>query len=301
MTATSDAGGQVVANPGLSAEDCAAIARLGAHCNAQDGITLKLNDFMLQHRPPDQRNDFLYVIDGEVVGYLGLYQFNGREIEISGMVHPDQRRKGIFSSLVAAAIHEIEQRHIHKLIFINQQNSDTGKLFLTALGASYSFSEYWMKLGDVRTPAMVHPLRLRAAASADMPFVAHALAAGFQLDEQDMLDSLTSGNEPGEAQSVRCIVELDGADIGTLAIHHPDEASAFIYGFSILPEHQGRGYGRQALCLAVQSALSQDRTTVELEVACENQGALSLYQSCGFEVTGANDYYVQQLATASER
>jgi len=62
-----------------------------------------------------------------------------------------------------------------------------------------------------------------------------------------------------------------------------------------MPEHQGRSYGRQALALAIQTALEHNRTNIELEVACENNHALRLYQSCGFEVIRANDYYVLTL------
>lgn len=263
-----------------------------AVCNDHDQIKLKLNDFMLQQRPANETNDFLYFLHGELIGFLGLYQFNAQEVEISGMVHPAHRRKGHFSTLLEAAKIEIARRNIPKLIFINAETSPTGKLILESHGAKYSFSEYWMALTKTRVPNMQHPLQLRSTDTPDIPFVAHAMAIGFQMNESETLELMTIDPNGTEKNSYRKVIELSGTSIGTISINQPDETSAFIYGFVILPEYQRRGYGRQALALAIQTAQDSGCTTIELEVACENKNALSLYQSCGFEVQRANDYYV---------
>ncbi len=284
----------LVSRRGLTADDYGRVTQLATLCDRNDRITLKINYDSLRARPGNEVNDFLYYEREELIGFLGLYQFNSHEIEISGMVHPAHRRKGIFSALLSAAKQEVRQRGISKLIFINETNSASGKSFLESLGATHTFSEYWMKMTQIKLPQMKHPIHLRPATSEDIGVVAHMTAVCFDMNEAELLETMTKKRAGQKDHSVM-LIELSGDEIGTLAVNHADENSAFIYGFCVLPEHQGRGYGRQALALAIQTALGLRRTNIELEVACANSRALSLYQSCGFEVMGANDYYVQML------
>lgn len=279
---------------GLTADDYGRVAQLATLCNQSDNITLKINYDTLRTRPDDEINDFLYYESEELIGFLGLYQFNSHEIEISGMVHPAHRRKGIFSALLSAAKQEVRQRGISKLIFINETNSASGKSFIESHGAKYTFSEYWMKMTQINLPQMKHPIHLRPATSEDIGVIAHMTAVCFDMNEAELLETMKKKRAGKKDHSVMLIV-LNGDAIGTLAMNYADKNSAFIYGFCVLPEHQGRGYGRQALALAIQTALDLQRANIELEVACVNSHALALYQSCGFEVMGANDYYVQMM------
>lgn len=230
-------------------------------------------------------------MNGELVGVLGVYQFNQHEVEISGMVHPSSRRQGIFSALVRAAMSEIKRRGISKLIFINAQTSVSGREFLLRLGAEYSFSEYWMQLVRDTIPATSYAVRLRPYELTDRDFVARSLSEGFEMTIDDTLASL-NGDGGSDSDRARYVIERDGDVIGTLSVQRSDALHAFIFGFAVLREQRGRGYGRQALMQVIQQAKGEHRTTVELEVAAANDSALSLYRSCGFEALRANDYYV---------
>ncbi len=68
--------------------------------------------------------------------------------------------------------------------------------------------------------------------------------------------------------------------------------TAGIYGFAITPVLQGRGYGRAALSGICRSLMEADVEQVELEVSVVNPSALHVYERCGFEVTGTEDYYL---------
>ncbi|MBG9791344.1 hypothetical protein ABD76_01875 [Paenibacillus dendritiformis] len=131
----------------LDAQQLAAIRQLADLCNEHDGIILKLNWEMLQDRKDDAIIAFLYYAGGQVVGFLGLYQFRSSEVEVSGMVHPQYRRQGIFGKLVRAAQEECIRRNTGKLIFICERRSDSGRAYAESEGARYNFSEYWMQLG----------------------------------------------------------------------------------------------------------------------------------------------------------
>ncbi|MNW11442.1 ribosomal-protein-alanine N-acetyltransferase [compost metagenome] len=69
--------------------------------------------------------------------------------------------------------------------------------------------------------------------------------------------------------------------------------SGFIYGFCVLPEYRGKGYGRQILSQTITALKEKDQAVeIKLEVSVENEKALGLYESCGFATRNANDYYV---------
>ena len=57
------------------------------------------------------------------------------------------------------------------------------------------------------------------------------------------------------------------------------------------PAHRGRGIGRQVLSGLAGELLTEGIKRVGLEVSSTNDSALGLYLSCGFEVTGTEDYY----------
>jgi ribosomal protein S18 acetylase RimI-like enzyme len=208
-------------------------------------------------------------------------------------VHPDERRKGIFRTLVAAAIGELRQRAIPKLIFFCDHTSRSGIATLEAIGAQYGYSEYKMELGELQMPASFdEQLRVERAGSEDMDDVARIIASCFGMDETEMRRSVRKNI--GSESDRYIIAKLDGVPIGALNLQL-DEKGSGIYGFGVLPDHRGRGYGRQILAWTIQYALAEGRRPIILEVAPENERALGLYTSVGFRETHRYDYYTMAV------
>ncbi|QHQ60405.1 GNAT family N-acetyltransferase [Anaerocolumna sedimenticola] len=86
------------------------------------------------------------------------------------------------------------------------------------------------------------------------------------------------------------MVELNEKIIGKICIEYTD-SSAYIFGFGILPDFRGKGYGRAALLAAIRMCHQNNFYDIELDVACKNNTALNLYTSCGFELQSAMNYY----------
>src|SRR5579863_3191118 len=79
----------------LTRTELAAIAQLADICNSYEDLHISFG--WLSTRPPgDQTSDFLYYQNGLLIGYLNISSYGTKEKELSGMVHPDYRRKGIF-------------------------------------------------------------------------------------------------------------------------------------------------------------------------------------------------------------
>jgi ribosomal protein S18 acetylase RimI-like enzyme len=275
---------------GLAQTELAAIEQLAHLCNAHDGLDLKINRESLRTRPQDQVNDFLYYEHDTLVGFLGLYAFNPQEGEISGMVHPEQRRKGIFTALFQAALEECRHRNIVHLLLVVEHISTSGQAFVKTLAITYDHSEYKMVLEEPRLLSAfdVH-LQFREAREEDIPALTRITALAFDLSEQgvDWYSKEVLAN-PARRYYVAVLKNVDV--IGKLDVSLAGD-EAFIYGFGVLPEYRGRSYGRQLLAYTIQTLFALRKTRIALEVAIVNKNALSLYHSCGFRETGSYDYY----------
>lgn len=274
---------------GLTKTELTDIQWLADLCNSYGGLDLKLNWSSLQERSPTELNDFLYYENGTLIGYLALFSFNSQEAEISGMVAPTQRRKGIFTALFRAAREECQRRQFPTLLFIVEHTSQSGKAFVESLGVRYDHSEYKMVLEEPRIPsAFDERLHFRRAVGEDAPLMAHITARSFDMAEGEVdwyFQHVMDGS------SRRCYVAfLDEEPVGKLDVAFESDEVA-IYGFGVLPEYRRRGYGRQILARTIQEIRASGQWRIWLEVATENEQALSLYQSCGFKVTVSYDYY----------
>jgi len=273
---------------GLDASELAEIKQLAELCNQHEGLDLKLNWSTLRSRPVDTVNDFLFYADGQLVGFLPLFSFNAQEGEISGMVHPAYRRRGIFTQLFEAARQESVSRGLSTLLLIVEQASPAGQAFAKGLSTTYDHSEYKMVLGEPQLSAVLSErLLFRVARSADLPLLSRITAQAFAMpdDAINYTDQLL-----GQPNQYYYVGEIDGVVIGKIDVFLTDEA-ALILGFVVVPELRGQGYGRQILTHTVQELVNMGRQNVWLEVLTENRRALSLYQSCGFNETGSYDYY----------
>lgn len=157
------------------------------------------------------------------------------------------------------------------------------------LAARYEFSEYKMHWQEpVSFSSGVSALQLQLAQPADIP-------------ELVRLDELCFGVSPEAAQRWLAqdltdpqrrvwLVILGLATIGKINVWS-NETETYISGFCIWPEYRGQGYGKTVLARILEQLAAESHAQVVLEVACENEHALSLYQQCGFRTVTAYDYY----------
>jgi ribosomal protein S18 acetylase RimI-like enzyme len=289
MTDTTKQG--LIQKQGLPQAELTEIEALATLCNKYEGLDLKLNWNILRNRPSNATNDFLYYEHGQLIGYLALFSFNPKEAEISGMVHPDYRRRGIFTTLFTAAKEECQRRRVPKLLLIVEQASRSGQAFVAALHSLYDHSEYKMVLEEARLPSTFdEQLHFRQAKAEDAAMLAHITAISFGLEEQEVNYSTQVLDQSERRYYVATLGNTD-TYIGKLDVAF-NEHEAVIYGFGVLPAYRGRGYGRQILARTIQEVLATGQQRIVLEVAAENRNALSLYQSCGFRETGSYDYYI---------
>ncbi len=291
--------GHLRSEPGLPPEDLRAIEELATACVAVDGGRLKLEYGILQSRPPEQVNDFLWIAERDLIGFLGIYGYRSDQAEICGMVHPSARRRGIFSRLFEAATAELVRRGAPEALLVVDRLYESGSCFARSVGGTVEHSEHRMILRREPANVVAGPLvTIRAAELADARFVFACLAEAFGLPaehvEEEELKALAR-RSPGTL-----VIEYGNEPVGTVRVDR-EPGTAGIYGFAVVPKYQGRGIGRQVLSTLARDLGAEGVAEVGLEVSVTNDAALRLYLSCGFDVIGTEDYYAVLLGLSPSR
>ncbi len=261
-------------------------------CKEKEDIFLKLElEYKLRMSQDKEEsfehtNEFFYYFEDLLIGYLGIFTFGGEKAELTGMVHPSYRRKGIFKRLFNLAIEECKRRNYKKILLVCDNRSSSGLEFIKATGAVYAFSEYEMRMDNKGVSQEEKSILLRKARNSD---------AGEIARQNSICFGITSGiaimPEDSEKENIiTYMIELNSQIIGKIRVE-VNRNKGLICGFAILPEFRKQGYGKQALKSAINQLNKNEIYDVALEVEVKNINALNLYKSCGFVEESVTDYY----------
>jgi ribosomal protein S18 acetylase RimI-like enzyme len=269
----------------LTKEELSEIKELQEVCEKEGEFQLKLNFDMLETRVGKGKEDLFHYEDGRLVGFLGIYGF-GNKAELCGMVHPDYRRKGIFSRLLEMGLVEAKKQYT-TLLLNAPTDSQSAKEFLKKIPCTFSVAEYQMKWK--KTELSVDPnVTLRPSITKeDIEAEIQLEVSGFGFKEEEAREFNQRIKETSRDQHL--IIEADGKTAGKMRVSESN-GEAWIYGFAVFPELQGKGIGRNALSRVVKLE-SQKGLPIFLEVEAKNAHALRLYESCGFRSYHSQDYY----------
>jgi ribosomal protein S18 acetylase RimI-like enzyme len=272
----------------VTTQQLQAIKKLQKECETQDNLQLKLNWDMLENRESNQL-DFLHYEKNELVAFLGLYSF-GSTVEVCGMVKPSERRKGQFRLLFKKGMETAKQNGYKKILLNAPAGSHAAKAFLNKQGAVYSFSEHQMEWQESSLET-VEGLTLRKANVDDLDMRVRLSVEAFGMAKEDALSKESLFDRKGDTDML--MIDVNEKTVGKIRVQRKD-GQAWIYGFSILPEHQGKGIGRKVLRRVIKDQ-SSDGYSVHLEVETKNDHALGLYEAVGFKAVHSQDYYTYQL------
>jgi ribosomal protein S18 acetylase RimI-like enzyme len=270
----------------LTTQQLKDIERLQKKCETHDHLQLKLNWEMLRKRESDQL-DFFHYENDELVAFLGLYAF-GSTVEVCGMVKPSERRNGHFHRLFQQGMEKVKQNGYKKILLNAPAGSDAAKAFLSKQGAEYAFSEHQMEWQEKALEEM-DGIILRQATLEDYEMRVRLSVTAFGVDEED---ARAMESEVFADNTDMFMIDVNEGTVGKIRVSR-EEGQAWIYGFSILPEHQGKGIGGKVLRRVIKEQTSAGYS-VHLEVETKNNHALGLYESVGFKVVHAQDYYRYQ-------
>ena len=272
---------------GLTDPVLEAIADLERRVVAADGGRLKLEWGTLRRRPTDQVRDLLWWDGEQLLGFLGIYGFNWQHLELTGMVHPDARRRGIAKALFAAALPICREQEKDRLLTVVPRTSPGGRQFALGAGMSYEHSEHALTLAVRPGGTATSELNLRQATPEDIPTLSELYLDGFG-------DARVDPERLAGERSLTLMIDRAGVAVGTVALALDGERSA-IYGFVVGAEQRRKGIGREVLRRICQDQFDAGASHVDLEVEVDNDRALGLYTTVGFEPVTTEDYYQLML------
>jgi ribosomal protein S18 acetylase RimI-like enzyme len=264
-------------------------------CENIDHLSLKLNWEMLRTRKPEDKMDYFHYTEDILTGFLGVYKF-GSKLEICGMVHPDYRRKGIFTSLLNEALQDSAVAGYSSLLLNVPAKSLSGERFLLVIPCQYECSEYQMRWYSAHeedasfSNGRMNPqqkVMIREAIHDDISDLIRLDKDGFEMIDEDVLDMAKILADDG--LQYMHIIECDGTTVGKINII-PEGNQRWIYAFTIDRAFRGQGIGRRTLQLMIEMQ-QPNHNELWLEVAVHNPKALKLYESCGFVTQEKQDYY----------
>ncbi|CAM3179778.1 GNAT family N-acetyltransferase [Sporolactobacillus spathodeae] len=276
----------------LNADTIVQIRRLEAACWAHDGEKdpVYLDDSI--HFNQEINHTFLIFEAGELIGFLHLFLPTALEAELSGMILPEFRGQGYFSALFACARQELIRYNIPDILFVidtltEEQNQSLMKHF----GAVYDFSEYVMGLDQASwiNSTSENGVKLSAADPNDISELTAISVAAFGDNPADAR-SIIEKSMQNDSHRKNYTARLNCRLIGMSSISY-EETDPYVFGFALLPEFQGKGYGRRFLSLLIDKLFSEGFKQLKLEVDSKNSHALHLYQKTGFNQLNGYAYY----------
>jgi ribosomal protein S18 acetylase RimI-like enzyme len=275
---------------GLDDATLDAIADLERRVIAADGGRLKLEWSTLRARSGGQVEDLLWWGGGRLLGFLGIYAFGAPTVELTGMVDPDARRRGIATALLEAGRPICRGRGYTKTLLVTPRTPTAARDLALGRGAVLDHSEHALQLTGEPVDGPADPrITLRPMNPDDEPTVSALLKFGFGWEPSQPVNE-AGAERAGRDLADTVIVDLDGAPVGSLRVNRQND-TAGVYGFVVHPDHQGHGIGRDVLRRVCARARAQGAARVHLEVDVANDHALGLYTSLGFVPVATEDYY----------
>ncbi|MDF2677772.1 MAG: family N-acetyltransferase, partial [Bacillota bacterium] len=278
----------------LNKNDYADINNLKNICMDYDKTYLKLEiDFKLREADKNSNylkliNEFMFYNDNKLIGYAGICSFGGDALEVNGMVHPDYRRKGIFTRLFSLVKDEFSKRNSTEMLLLSDNSSIGGIEFIKNVCSDYDHSEYDMNL-DM---AVIHDLNFNDLIFKKLTYedVNKISKEKFEFFNEHDYEGISDSEKNG-CNSVSCtyIIEIDNAVVGKVRLEINNNIGG-IYGLEVLPYYRGKGYGRELLIQSIKKIKESNVKTITLQVEANNKNALNLYKSCGFKENYTMDY-----------
>lgn len=232
---------------------------------------------------------FYMAYDGEeLVGVLTVFAPIKDEAEISSLILPRCRRKGLFTRLLSEALGELKRFGIEELCFVHDTGSISGKAMIERWGIDPDHSEYLLVYDEKYSMQCKTDIKIKQAGKEDLVDMTKLSLHVFGGDEEEWTTLHQKSLDSSNILSYIPYCQEEQIGIGSVNI---TEQGLFIFGFGILPTHRRKGYGRQFLYKIVEELQSKFEDEILLEVDSENHGAFMLYTTSGFKKKVQFDYY----------
>lgn len=262
------------------------IVQLREQCGRVDNHQIPIYAHILQQERALPLN-VLYYQQQELIGFLSVFFFYDKACEISVMVAPNQRQKGIATKLLAQVLPVIKTLSYKHLIFPAPHS--TRPNWLSSHAMQYLHSEFEMKcLGSEKIQPMRNELTIKAAMEKDIDVLCAIDKACFDNDEALMRTRFLSLLNDKSHQ-----IYLAYIGTNTIGKAHLRQLSHELHlsDVAIWPTHQGQGFGQSLMANCINEAIKAGFYEIHLNVEAQNEHAIRLYTKLGFQPFNVCDYW----------
>jgi RimJ/RimL family protein N-acetyltransferase len=280
----------------LDEKQKAEVRELVQECLKSDGLERSLYLSNDNNYYNDLKCFSLLYKNNKLVSILSIEQPNELEAEISAYTLPLERKKGYFRLLLKKAMEELESFQINKVFIVVESLSKDGLQTMEHIGTNYTKSEYLLYF-DIDTFYGSNTsfnlydngsIKIENTKKSELKNIAKHCTKIFNSTLDDEYELLSYVNESSDCFSLSIFKEKRFIGICNISFN---QESAFIFGFGILPNYQGMGYGKQSLTMITKILKDKGLKKISLHVGSDNRKAYSLYKNFGFQISTQYDYY----------
>lgn len=295
----------IIQNFQLKENQLVQVKNLFEICETHDKTTPKIYWSLLSEDRPQGENFLLYfnpdnttheTNESVLVGYLSFFFFDEEGAEISVLIHPEYRNRGVFRELLKIACKDIVKfSKSNKATFLlpNKENKEI-KRDLKSLNAKFSHFEY--NLERISQKLEVIPqtnLRIQQATKDDINLLANIHFECFQSDFDLMLARFTETISDSNREIWLCY--RDNICLGKIHIRY-EENEAYIHDFCILPEYQNEGNGKILLQSIINHVIKEKKfTNIYTDFISADESGLNLYTNCHFKIKNTNKSWSMRI------
>ena len=237
---------------------------------------------------------FLLYENRELISMLSMFIPTQQEAEISAFTLPKYRCNGYFKALLSKAVEELRKFDIQDILFVCERQSISGKGVTTTLNAEYEHTEYSMRFNKARDEyGDTYRLSLLTPHFKDFDKIIDTSMRTFDDSYEDSKGLIENCLQSETREQYLAVLNDEIIGLGSIN-QERDEAS--IFGFGIVPEYRGKGYGKELLHLIIDRLLQMGKTEIMLDVNSENVHALELYKKTGFQIEVAFEYFRKKVS-----
>lgn len=250
---------------------------------------------------PDQ-DVWVAEFDGRLVGYAVAFEQPSGQCTLYVVVHPEQRRKGLGSQLLTLTLnraHEVASTKI--LVYANEHNR-ASNLFLTHHKFQPVASSGSLKLNaEAETPPAEFPegFTLKRYSEVNDPLIllkalneCYRGMWGHQHNDDPSEEERKSPRflHYYDAEDILLLFDEQNSIFGICSLKSQGkqegngEISDLLDGPGIIPEFREQGYQRSLVLAGIEHLRKKGTRAITLEFWGDNENALNIYRSLGFEM-----------------
>ena len=230
-------------------------------------------------------------VDEQIVALCHIFAVNTFEAELSIVVAPMHRHKGIGKALVNSAKHLLKEYGYKRVLYVCDDNSISGTAFVDTFLSRHDHTEYTLTYNKTDDHPRATRLLVTKAYERDLDSIIHINVDAFEDDYEVASQFITSTfNSPTRTAYIG---QLNYKPICTLMLGN--EAGVYsINGVAVLKAFQGQGYAKELIQDVLYGLRNEDQDII-IEVDSTNTPAYHLYKKLNFKESQVIAYYVEAL------